>query len=193
MHASATPAPPFPACSKAEMERTDLAQQVRTHFQFVWRTLRRFGLLPADADDAAQQVFLVFAAKLNTIELGSERAFLFGTAVRIASRARRTRQRRRENLEDTFDALLAGGHDPEQALAQREASELLNAILDTMPDELRAAFVLYEVEQLTMVEIGEMLQVPQGTVASRLRRAREQYDAAVSRVQKRMSHNRGAQ
>lgn len=173
--------------------RADLATVVRTQFGFVWRTLRRFGVPQGDADDAAQQVFLILARKLCDIEPCAVRAFLFGTSVRIASRSRRTRQRRREELEDTFDTLLGGGLDPEAALEQRQATELLSAILDTLPDDLRAAFVLCEVEQLTMIEVAELLGVPQGTVASRLRRAREQYDAAVSRLRKRLTRNRGSE
>jgi RNA polymerase sigma-70 factor (ECF subfamily) len=185
MQASATPSP-LPLGSPAAVERADLAVLVRREFGFVWRSLRRFGLAPADADDAAQQVFLIFSSKLPSIEPGSERGFLFGTAFRIASRARRSQQRRRENLEDTFDALLGSGLDPEQVLEQRQASELLNAVLEALPDDLRAAFILSEIEQLTRVEIAELLCVPQGTVASRVRRAREQYDAAIARLRKRM-------
>jgi RNA polymerase sigma-70 factor (ECF subfamily) len=146
-----------------------------------------------DADDAAQQVFLVLARKLPDIEAGAERAFLFGTAVRIASRARRTKQRRRENLEETFDALLGVTLDPEALLEQRQATELLGAVLEGLPDELRAAFVLCEIEQMTMSEVSELLAVPPGTVASRLRRAREHYDAAVGRLRTRMTRNRGGE
>jgi RNA polymerase sigma-70 factor (ECF subfamily) len=49
-----------------------------------------------DVDDCAQQVFWVAARKLDDIEGDSERAFLFGTAMRVASDARRSRTRRRE-------------------------------------------------------------------------------------------------
>lgn len=185
MQASATPSP-LPLGSPPAVARGGVEAWVRSEFGFVWRSLRRFGLSPADADDAAQQVFLVFSSKLPSIEPGAERAFLFGTAFRIASRARRSRQRRREDLEESFDVLIASGLDPEQALEQRQASELLNIVLETLPDDLRAAFILHEIEQLTMLEIAELLSVPQGTVASRLRRAREQYDAAIVRLRKRM-------
>jgi RNA polymerase sigma-70 factor, ECF subfamily len=197
MHASLTQTEPLNA-GATPCVRADLATLVREQFGFVWRALRRLGVAAGDADDAAQQVFLVLARKLPEIEPGAEKAFLFGTAVRIASRARRTKQRRRENLEETFDELLAstfvsGDPDPEQALEQRQATELLSVILDTLPDELRAAFVLCEIEQLTMSEASELLDVPQGTIASRLRRAREQYDVAVERLRKRMTRNRGGE
>jgi RNA polymerase sigma-70 factor (ECF subfamily) len=192
MQASLTQSDPLQS-GAATNAKADLATLVRTQFGFVWRTLRRFGVPQGDADDAAQQVFMVLARKHCDIEPGAERAFLFGTAVRIASRSRRTRQRRREELEDTFDTLLGASPDPEAVLEQRQATELLSAILETMPDDMRAAFVLCEVEQLTMIEVAELLGVPQGTIASRLRRAREQYDAAVGRLRKRLTGNRGSE
>src|SRR5438552_2214196 len=60
------------------------------HFDFVWRSLRRLGLLDAEADDGAQEVFLVASRKLAQINTGSERQFLFATAVRVASTRRRS-------------------------------------------------------------------------------------------------------
>src|SRR3954470_14140087 len=72
---------------------------VTENFDFVWRSLVRLGVPRADAEDALQQVFLVASRKLDDIVPGRERAFLFGTAFRIAHRARRTRDRRREVLD----------------------------------------------------------------------------------------------
>ncbi|MFT3771354.1 MAG: sigma factor-like helix-turn-helix DNA-binding protein [Minicystis sp.] len=51
-----------------------------------------------------------------------------------------------------------------------------------MPLDLRAVFVLFELEQATMAEIAAMLDLPPGTVASRLRRAREHFQAAARRI-----------
>src|SRR5882724_7299645 len=73
---------------------------VRDHVDFIWRALRRLGVLEADLADAAQQVFLVLARKLTLVHEGSERGFLFQTAFRVASDSRRTRTRRREVPDD---------------------------------------------------------------------------------------------
>ena len=62
-------------------------------------------------------------------------------------------------------------------MEQREALEHIDAILERMEESLRTVFVLHEIEELTMAEISETLQVPAGTVASRLRRAREQFES----------------
>lgn len=73
---------------------------IHEHGDFVWRSLRRLGICKADLADAAQQVFLTASRKLELIRQGSERSFLFQTAVRVAANARRMRQRRREVSEE---------------------------------------------------------------------------------------------
>lgn len=76
----------FPPESRAAAGR--LAALVAEHSAFVWRSLVRLGVPRADAEDAVQHVFLVVARRLGDIELGRESAFLFGTALRVASRTR---------------------------------------------------------------------------------------------------------
>lgn len=66
---------------------------------------------------------------------------------------------------------------PEGDLLQRESLSQLDAILREMEEPLRVAFVLYELEEMTMAAIAETLDVPAGTVASRLRRARGRFEA----------------
>ena len=60
------------------------------------------------------------------------------------------------------------------------------SLLAGLTDELRSVFVLYEIEGQTMSEIAELLGMPVGTVASRLRRAREQFEGRLQRHQLRM-------
>src|SRR2546423_11978941 len=90
------------AMPAAVMEDGDrLASMFHAHFSFVWRSLRRLGVPPATIDDAAQEVFVVASRRLDAIETGKEKAFLFGTAVRVASDARRAQTRRRHaDLDD---------------------------------------------------------------------------------------------
>jgi RNA polymerase sigma-70 factor (ECF subfamily) len=122
-------------------------------------------------------VFLVFARKLGEIEVGHELPYLLRTAVLVASEARRTQRRRRESDGPPPDVPAPASHAPDVAMEQREALEQIDAILERMDESLRTVFVLHEIEELTMAEIAETLQVPPGTVASRLRRAREQFEA----------------
>lgn len=169
----------------APSDAARLEAMVRENASFVWRSVRRLGVAQGDADDAAQQVLLIAARKLGAIAVGSERAFLFATALRVASKARRSSDRRREVGDDDLGERRDSAPGPEELLDRRRARALLDAVLDEMALEERAVFVLYEIEQLTMLEIAELLQIPQGTVASRLRRAREDFNARVRRLEAR--------
>lgn len=152
------------------------------HYAFVWRYLRRMGLLPADADDAAQQVFVVLSRKLDRVELGKERAFLCGTATRICSEVRRARSRRREVQGAEVAEPIDGRLGPEGIADRARARALLDLVLDQMDDSLRTVFVLFEIEEMSTADIAALIEVPTGTAASRLRRAREQFRAIIKRM-----------
>jgi RNA polymerase sigma-70 factor (ECF subfamily) len=136
-----------------------------------------------DADDVLQEIILVTARRLPEVPPGREGAFLFATAFRVASERRRRRESRREVGDDALleseDPALA----PDSLLDRARARALLDRVLADMPTELRAVFTLYEIEEMTMAEIADLLSLPPGTVASRLRRAREQFEREVSRLQ----------
>ena len=162
-----------------------LARLIEEQFGFVWRLLRRIGVPESDADDAAQQVFIAVSQRIGDIRSGSERAFLFSTALHVGSRARRGRVRKREDLGVDLDEQPDSTPSLEDLVDRRRARELLDSLLEEMPLELRVVFVLYEIEQLTSAEIAEVVGTPLGTVASRLRRAREDFTARVARVEAR--------
>jgi RNA polymerase sigma-70 factor (ECF subfamily) len=171
-----------PARTRAADAR--LRALVDGQFDFIWRSLRRLGIPAVDADDCAQQVFLVASRKLDDILPGCERPFLFSTALRVASDARRSRSRRREVFEDV-DEPRDSAPNPEQVAEQKSSRALLDEVLDSLPMELRAVFVLFELEELPSTEIADMLAIPVGTVASRLRRAREEFQRIVARMKAR--------
>ncbi len=173
-------APP-PSASTASRTR----QLVDQHFAFVWRYLRGLGVPSAEVDDAAQQVFVIASQKLDVIEAGSERSFLVGTAHGVAANARRAGLRRREvhaEGDEAFDAVDAAP-DAEERAGTREELAVLDRFLDSLPDDLREVFVLFELEGLTMAAIAASLSLPPGTVASRLRRAREEFQEMARRFQ----------
>ncbi len=165
------------APASASNDAVRLRAMVDEHFDFVFRTLRAFGVRHADAEDGAQAVFIIASRKLSLITTGSERAFLFATARGVASNARRSGMRNREDVSsDALPATVDQAPSPEEAAARSQARTHLVRILDGMDDDARAVFVLFELEGLTMAEIAKVVDVPPGTVASRLRRAREIFE-----------------
>jgi RNA polymerase sigma-70 factor (ECF subfamily) len=159
-------------------DRMRLEQMFVAHHALVWRTLRRRGLDADAAADATQQTFLVAAERLRDINLDSERAFLVGTALRVAfSVGRKTG---RWQLEDDMDLRAAQGRN---LLDKQAAIELCDLVLSKVDVDLVEIFVLFELEGLSSPEIASSLEIPLGTVASRLRRAREQFRAVVGRLE----------
>ncbi len=161
-----------------------LRRLVRDHHDFVWRSLRRMGVPESATEDATQQVFLVLSRKLADVPVDSERSFLFGTVVRVASDARRTQARRREVHGADIDDKPDESPSAEAILDEKKARAMLDEILHSMSEDLRAVFVLFEIEELQASEIAELLGIPTGTVASRLRRAREHFHAAANRLKR---------
>jgi len=176
--------------TSATGEGATIDDLVRDHFDFIWRSLRRLGLDDGHADDAAQEVFLIAARKGELFVLGCERAFLFGTALRVAADVRKSIARRREVSHEAAEMV-----DPvpsvEALLDQQRARSLLDAMLDELPEDVRLVFVLFELEEMEMQAIAALLSIPQGTVASRLRRARTLFAASAKRRQARAMMNGG--
>lgn len=154
---------------------------VNAQYDAVWRSLRRFGVDEASAADAAQQVFCVFADRAGEVPEAKVRSFLLGVALRTAQNARRVRGRRPDlaSLDGDDDAWPSASSGPDALLEQRDARQLLDRLLARMPLDLRSVFVLYEIEELTTTEIAGALDLPSGTVASRLRRARALFQELV--------------
>jgi RNA polymerase sigma-70 factor, ECF subfamily len=158
---------------------------VSEHFAFVWRLTRRLGLSQAEADDVTQQVFIAASARLDDMQGGRERSFLYGIALHCVSRWRRSERRRREDLGADLDEKATPFVDAEDLLDRRRARDLLDELLGRMTYNLRVVFVLFEIEHLTTEQIAVVLEIPQGTAASRLRRAREEFSVRVARLQAR--------
>jgi RNA polymerase sigma-70 factor, ECF subfamily len=165
----------------APLDTRQLRAMFDANFDFIWRSLRRLGLLSQEADDASQQVFLVAARKLGDIEIGRERSFLFATAIRVASDVRRARKRRAEVAESGIEQRSSAPPNPEELVDQKRRRELLDEVLDAMPEELRVVLVLFELEGMSFTDMAQCLSLPRGTIASRVRRAREQFETLAER------------
>jgi RNA polymerase sigma-70 factor (ECF subfamily) len=161
---------PGDAVPRTPADAARLRTMMEQDFDFIWCQLRRLGLSDDGADDAAQQVFIVASQRLADIASGSERSFLFGTALRVASDMRRAAARRREQCDEDVDAT-----DPspgaDELLDRRRARAALDRVLDEVSFDARVVLVLFELEEMSMAQIAQFLSVPMGTVAARGGRA----------------------
>jgi RNA polymerase sigma-70 factor (ECF subfamily) len=152
-----------------------LRQLVDAHIQLVARILRNAGTADADIDDDVQRVFIALSNRMDDVRAGSERAFLAQTALNMAAHSRRSAARPPEAGDPS-----AG---PEELAERRQVRKTLDRILGAMDADLRAVFVLFEIEEMTTVEIATILDIPTGTVASRLRRARSDFRERIGMLE----------
>jgi RNA polymerase sigma-70 factor (ECF subfamily) len=161
------------------------------HHDVVWRTLRRLGVPPAQVDDATQRVFLVAVRRLDEIRSDEESRFLYGVALRVASEMRRRDPARRySGDDDALERIVDPAPRADERLIEKDARVALDEVLAGMPEDLRQVLVLVELEGLTVPVVAELLGVPTGTAASRVRRAREAFSEGARRFRARLE--RGA-
>jgi RNA polymerase sigma factor (sigma-70 family) len=157
-------------CFVSRREPAALEALVRRHGPMVWGVCRRILRNHHDAEDAFQGAFLVLVRKAASI---SPRAkvgnWLYGVAHQTALKARATRAKRR--VRERVMTEMPEPAVPEQDL-WREVQPLLDQELSRLPEKYRTVLVLCELEGKTGKEAARELGLPQGTVASRLARAR---------------------
>jgi len=138
---------------------------------FLWRATLALGVPAADAEDLCQEVMLVVHRRLGAFDGRSLRAWLYSICLRVTSDYRRSARVRREKPTDTLPERAVEPTQPAEVDARRAEEKLLRA-LDALDDDKRAAFVLFEIEQLTLREVSEAVGAPLQTVHSRLQAAR---------------------
>jgi RNA polymerase sigma-70 factor (ECF subfamily) len=160
-----------------------LRTAVVEHYEFVWRTLRRLGVAENAVEDAAQNVLFILTRRIDDVRPGAERAFMVATAVRLAADYRKKKLRSREDLDPgELEERASVAPSVEELIDQGRARDLLDIVLSEMPDDVRTVFILFEFEDMTMAAIAAMLDLPMGTVASRLRRARMMFETIAARL-----------
>jgi RNA polymerase sigma-70 factor (ECF subfamily) len=150
----------------------DRASVFAHNVQFVARTLRHFGVPDADLEDVCQEVFLVVYRRLVEFE---GRAALRTWIYEICWRTAQAHRRRLGRDAQRNEPLAGEPHvDPQQPaeLERVRMRERLRALLDELDDDKRAVFVLYEIEELSLREVAEIVGSPLQTVYSRLKAAR---------------------
>jgi RNA polymerase sigma-70 factor (ECF subfamily) len=152
---------------------------IRVHTRRVYSVCYRFTGTDSEAQDLTQEVFLRVFRTLKSFRAGEGS---FGVWLNRLTRNllidhyRRTKQERNtDSIEEQLPRIeesTAMSSRTDGLLAGREASELLQKALQKLSPELRETVILRDIEELEYREIAEVLQVPEGTVKSRLNRGR---------------------
>jgi RNA polymerase sigma-70 factor, ECF subfamily len=159
--------------------QVDFRALVQAHAPYVMRVLRSLGVGPSDLPDVSQEVFLTVHRQLATFEGRSAlRTWIYGIALRVASDYRSKAYRRRERPSDSPPEQYVFA-SPQSELEQREAWRLIERLLAELDEDRRQVFVLYELEQLSMREVCEVVGCPLSTAYSRLHSARATVQAAA--------------
>jgi RNA polymerase sigma-70 factor (ECF subfamily) len=156
----------------------------REHFDFVFRMASRLGGPSVDAEDAAQEVFLIVARKLDTYDGSSlVSTWLYGITLNVV-RALRRRFRLRRLFERDGDVEVDVPIQSVDRAEVREAHRIAYSILDKLAPKKREAFILAEFEGLTCEEIALMTGTREQTVWSRLHYARKEFAERLEKRQK---------
>lgn len=157
------------------------------HVERLWRVVARLGVPTHSVDDVVQETFIIASRRRADIGPGQERSFLVATAARLCSNYRQKAHVRREvSCGDGFEQETSPTPDAEQLLIERRWRELLEQVLGELSDAHRAPFVLYELEGFSVPEIAQLLELPLGTVSSRLWRARARFSDLAASLQSRI-------
>ncbi len=148
-----------------ELRFTEFVErQSRFVFKVAWAVLRN----AQDAEDAVQEVFLKLYQNDAWETMCDERAFLACSTWRLAL----SRARRRRNIGPQQDS-RERQPDPEQALLASDWTALVHRLMDTLPEDLRLPLALSAVDELSSPEVAVVMGIPEGTVRTRIMRARQ--------------------
>jgi len=160
---------------------------VRLHRRKVFNIAYKFVGKHDLAEDLTQDIFLKLYRSLNTFDRRANfQTWLISVSRNLCIDHYRSVRKERETINRDVDAstLMPVARD-RSAYAQlelRDRVQLLRAALDTLPPTLRTAVLLRDIQELTYQEIAERLNVPEGTVKSRINRGRTELARQIQKL-----------
>jgi RNA polymerase sigma-70 factor (ECF subfamily) len=149
------------------------AEMAERHARFMFRVAHGLLRSAEDAEDAVQEALLKLYRGDAWLRMEDEKAFLARTVWRVGLDVVARRPRLTEGLEDEAGReFAAGGKSAEQSMADGDERALLRRLIDALPEELRQPLVLSAIEEMTSREVAEAMGIPEGTVRTRVMRAR---------------------
>jgi RNA polymerase sigma-70 factor (ECF subfamily) len=155
------------------------AALVQRQSRFVFRVAYALLRNSHDAEDVAQEVFLKLYRSGATARIKDERAYLARVAWRVSvDRLAKSRETGELLNEDS----ASPEQTPEQAAVQANWSAVVQKLIDGLPEELRLPLALSAADELTSGEIAGILGIPEGTVRTRMMKAREILKQKLTRL-----------
>ena len=168
--------------SENQMSSEAFTQLVDAHYAPLYRFALSLAKNSADAGDLVQQTFFIWATKGHGLrEMAKAKSWLFTTLYREFLRGKR-RDSRSSSLEELPPAEADVAAEEVDRVARMDAAAVVEA-LQSVDEVFRAPLTLFYLEELSYQEIADTLEVPIGTVMSRLSRGKSQLRAAVARAE----------
>jgi RNA polymerase sigma-70 factor (ECF subfamily) len=162
-------------------KNADLPALLHEYEGFVTTVVLRLAGPHLDADDLVQQTFASALEQWpKSRPIRSHRLWLYGIALHVVSHARRRERVRRAFSDVTFSNELM--ESPEVTFEAKETLRTVYQVLDRMPEKLRFAWILSEIEGLSGAEMAEVLKLSPTAARSRLFRARKLFDELFARA-----------
>lgn len=164
---------PIDAAERVAERDRQFAELAERHARFMFRVAH--GLLRSvqDAEDAVQEALLKLYRADGWLRMDDEKAFLARTVWRTGLDVMARRPKATEPLDDEAGReFAAGGESAEQSLVGHDERALLRRLIETLPEELRQPLVLSAIEEMTSREAAIAMGIPEGTVRTRVMRAR---------------------
>lgn len=155
------------------------------HVDDVWRAARRLGVPASSLEDIVQEVFIVVHRKLADFEgRSSLKTWLYGITLMVVRNHRRGRRRKPLDVGEGAEIALSNApiserEQPDVLAERRRTGATVHDILDRLPEELREALVMAELEGMSGPEIADVTGLKVATVYGRIRTARAKFDEAL--------------
>lgn len=151
----------------------EFAALVERQARFVYRVAYSVVKNAEDAEDVVQEAFLKLYRTGAWRGMEEEKAYLARVAWRMAvERVQRLPRREMVGGEDAMAGLVSGEASPETQAVERDEERRMRGMIDELPEELRQVLMLSALEEMTSREVGMVMGIPEGTVRTRLMRAR---------------------
>jgi RNA polymerase sigma-70 factor (ECF subfamily) len=172
-------------CLRGDQRAWDLI--VRQHWRKVFNVAYKFVGKHDEAEDLTQDIFLKIFKSLNTFDRRANfQTWLISVSRNLCIDHYRRVRKERETINRDVDAaelqVASTDQGPFAALEQRDRVVLLRQALSALPDTLRTAVVMRDLQELSYHEIADRLHLPEGTVKSRINRGRAELARQIRKL-----------